>query len=127
MPFVSHSHFCYMGYTSSHLFFILQYLYYSSKLANAETISRIVLWDQGQGIINNLSALRTMPLEDWKIYNDQKHEVYQWDLHTLSPVVHQWDRDKKLHAWMHGKKHRAWSNEWQAKLKNTKEEVIAVG
>ena len=110
-----------------HLFFFLQYLYYSSKLANAETISRIVLWDQGQGIINNLSALRTMPLEDWKIYNDQTHEVYQWDLQTLSPVVHQWDRDKKLHAWMHGKKHRAWTIEWQAKLKDTKEVAVAKG
>lgn len=101
-----------LGYSFLFSLSLSQYLYYSRKLANADAINRIVLWDQGRGIINNVGALRTMPLEDWKIYNDTTHEVFQWDLQTLSPVVHQWDRDKQLHAWMNGKRHRAWSAEW---------------
>ena len=100
-------------------FFVAQYLYYSRKLTEAETIDRIVLWDQGRGIINNLGALRTQPLVDWKIYNRDKNEVYQWEYKTLSPVVHQWDRDKHLHAWMNGKQHKKWADEWEERKRAT--------
>ena len=41
------------------------YLYYTNKLANADTIRSIVVFDQGRGIINNLGAMRTKPLEEW--------------------------------------------------------------
>lgn len=99
------------------LLFVAQYLYYSRKLAEAETIDRIILWDQGRGIINNLGALRIQPLVDWKLFNREKNEVYQWDYKTLSPVVHQWDRDKHLHAWMNGKKHKSWPIEWEERKK----------
>ena len=72
------------------------YLYYSGKLANSETISRLVVWEQGKGIINNLGALRDKPFADWGFYNPKTVKVYNWD-GTLSPVVHQYDRDNHLH------------------------------
>jgi hypothetical protein len=73
------------------------YLYYSGKLANSDTISKLVVWEQGKGIINNLGALRTKTFAEWGFYNEKTYEVHNWD-GTLSPVVHQWDRDKHLHA-----------------------------
>jgi hypothetical protein len=53
------------------------------------------VWEQGKGIINNLGALRTKPFEEWGFYNKDTWEVHNWD-GTLSPVVHQFDRDKHL-------------------------------
>jgi hypothetical protein len=88
------------------------YLYYSSKLTNAGTIRSITVWEQGRGLINNLGALRTKPLSEWGMYDEDTHEVFQWDGATLSPVVHQWDRDKALHSWMHGQRHREWNVQW---------------
>src|SRR3569623_1573655 len=41
------------------------FLYYSRKLANVEQIHDIVVLDQGTGIVNNLGAMRTKPLEQW--------------------------------------------------------------
>ena len=67
----------------------MQYLYYSQKLNQASTIRRIVVWEQGRGMINNLGALRTKTLEEWGNYDPETHLVYQWDGETLSPVVHQ--------------------------------------
>lgn len=72
------------------------YLYYSGKLTNSDTISKLVVWEQGKGIINNLGALRTKTFAEWGFYNQETSEVYNWD-GTLSPVAHQWDRDKHLH------------------------------
>jgi hypothetical protein len=97
------------------------YLYYSSKLHNADTIRRIVVWEQGRGAINNLGALRTKPLREWGFYNGDTHEVFQWDGKSLSPVAHQWDRDKDLHSYMFGVRHRGWTQEWE-KRKQEKEE-----
>lgn len=55
------------------------YLYYSQKLIQASAIDRIVVWEQGRGIINNLGALRTKPLQDWgNLYNPETHQVFQW-------------------------------------------------
>lgn len=97
------------------------FLYYSQKMIQASAIERIVVWEQGRGQINNLGALRTKPLKEWgKLYNPETHQVFQWpaddDDETeeliLSPVVHQWDRDKDLHSWMTRTKHKAWEKEW---------------
>jgi hypothetical protein len=41
------------------------FLYYSGKLQNARTIRRLWVFDQGRGIVNNMGAMRTKPLEKW--------------------------------------------------------------
>jgi hypothetical protein len=82
------------------------YLYYSHKLANVRAIHDIVVFDQGSGIVNNIGAMRTQPLELWghggilKDIADSSgtrvgYQVLNWD-GTLSPVVHQYDRHKQL-------------------------------
>lgn len=96
------------------------YLYYSNKLSQADSIRKIIVWEQGRGIINNLGALRTKELKAWGNYNPKTHEVYQWDGATLSPVVHQWDRDKDLHSWMNGHMHKKWKAEWEGRKRQAK-------
>lgn len=44
------------------------YLYCSNKLFNCITIYKIIIWEQGYGIINNSSALRIKTLVEWNIY-----------------------------------------------------------
>jgi hypothetical protein len=88
-------------------------LYYSNKLANANTIQKIIVWAQGLGAINNLGALRTQSLEDWGNYNPKTSQVYQWDGLSLSPVVHQYDRDKHLHNQITRIRHREWMEQYQ--------------
>ncbi|GKY95624.1 hypothetical protein MPSEU_000523700 [Mayamaea pseudoterrestris] len=90
------------------------YLYYSGKLLNAATISKLIVWEQGRGMINNLGALRTNTLTSWGVRDPDTTVVYQWDGETPSPVVHQWDRDKDLHNYMLAK-HRTWTKEWETK------------
>lgn len=90
------------------------YLYYSRKLSNARTIRKIIVWEQGRGIINNLGALRTQTLEEWRMYCPDTHQVFNWD-GTLSPVVHQWDRDKHLHTWMTRVQFKEWLQLWNEK------------
>jgi len=87
------------------------YLYYSGKLANSASISKLVVWEQGKGIINNLGALRTKEFSEWGFYNTETKEVYNWD-GTLSPVAHQWDRDKDLHSYMQQVKFKNWKNDF---------------
>lgn len=91
------------------------YLYYSSKLSHVDTIRRIVVWEQGRGAINNLGALRTKPFSEWGLYNNKTHEIYQWNGRTLSPVAHQWDRDKNLHSYIQSVKFQRLEREWRAK------------
>ena len=88
------------------------YLYYSGKLANSKTISKLVVWEQGKGIINNLGALRTKPFADWGFYNQKTKQVYNWD-GNLSPVAHQWDRDQDLHSYYKSKRFRIWKKQFQ--------------
>lgn len=82
------------------------YLYYSNKLANANTIRSIIVFDQGRGTINNLGALRTKPLAAWgngnilQKVNDHNMTVLNWD-GTPSPVVHQFDRHKVLSTYVY--------------------------
>jgi hypothetical protein len=72
------------------------YLYYSKKLEHSFGIREVVLFEQGKGIINNLGALRSKSLKEWGIYDkDSQNAVLNWDK-TISPVAHQFDRDKEL-------------------------------
>eukprot|EP00538_Stauroneis_constricta_P006584 CAMPEP_0119546688 /NCGR_PEP_ID=MMETSP1352-20130426/998_1 /TAXON_ID=265584 /ORGANISM="Stauroneis constricta, Strain CCMP1120" /LENGTH=430 /DNA_ID=CAMNT_0007591413 /DNA_START=52 /DNA_END=1344 /DNA_ORIENTATION=- len=91
------------------------YLYYSGKLAGSSTISKLVVWEQGKGIINNLGALRTKPFSEWGFYNNQTYEVYNWD-GTLSPVAHQWDRDKHLHSHYQGELFKEWKQQFKNRV-----------
>jgi hypothetical protein len=92
------------------------YLYYSHKLSNAHAIESVTVWEQGRGLINNVGALRKKPFSEWGIYNDVTHEVFNWD-GTLSPVVHQWDRDAHLYNFriknVMGNLRTWWNDEWQ--------------
>mmetsp|Transcript_38653 Transcript_38653/g.57476 ORF Transcript_38653/g.57476 Transcript_38653/m.57476 type:complete len:440 (-) Transcript_38653:36-1355(-) len=89
------------------------YLYYSSKLANVLAIDSLTVYGQGNGIINNMGALRTKPFVEWGIYDEETHEVFNWDRETLSPVVHQWDRDKHLHGYRVGPKFSELKQKWK--------------
>lgn len=92
------------------------YLYYTHKLANVNAISSLTVWEQGRGIINNLGALRTKELTEWGNYNKTTHEVINWD-GSLSPVVHQWDRDHELHQYRFRQLFKSMQTEWEMKLK----------
>jgi hypothetical protein len=100
------------------------YLYYSNKLANAKAIRKILVQDQGYGIINNLGALRTKELEEWgngkilQVVHDENnpndiiaHNVLNWD-GSLSPAVHQFDRHKRLTNWWFHTKKREYQQRW---------------
>jgi hypothetical protein len=104
------------------------YLYYSNKLAHAETIHSILVQDQGSAIINNLGALRTKELGKWGngklIEESQKNgrdniRVLNWNGEP-SPVVHQFDRHQLLSLYWYKAKtleYRAkWENETKARL-----------
>lgn len=93
------------------------YLYYSNKLANAIAIARILVQDQGLGIVNNMGALRDKPLSEWgngKIAEktDSKYTIYNWD-GTVAPVVHQYDRHKELSKWFHDVKYEEFKVQWE--------------
>jgi hypothetical protein len=70
-------------------------------LSNANRIHDIVVFDQGTGIVNNMGAMRTAPLEEWGNGNmvmldgEGHSHVLNWD-GVVSPVVHQFDRHKSL-------------------------------
>jgi len=99
------------------------YLYYSGKLgtvdngSNAEGISKVIVHEQGKGIINNLGALRTKPLKEWGLYNAEKQLVLNWD-GTTSAVAHQYDRDKEVNIMVKGKK-RQFNQQWKTKSSTT--------
>ena len=86
------------------------YLYYSYKFQYTEAIHSIIVFDQGQGIVNNMGALRSKALHEWGngnivqvTTNDEEtnprkkhaYTVLNWD-GTPSPVVHQFDRHQQL-------------------------------
>ena len=82
------------------------FLYYSKKLGNAESIRGITVFDQGRGAINNLGAMRKAPLESWgngkilEFNSDTDMTVLNWD-GSISPVVHQFDRHPILSKYMY--------------------------
>jgi len=92
------------------------YLYYSNKLANAKAISKILVQDQGLGIVNNLGALRDKTLDEWGNgrlikRTDSAITVLNWD-GTVSPVVHQYDRHKELSKFWMKQKLKSFKTEW---------------
>mmetsp|Transcript_22978 Transcript_22978/g.52621 ORF Transcript_22978/g.52621 Transcript_22978/m.52621 type:complete len:663 (-) Transcript_22978:424-2412(-) len=70
------------------------YLFRKNVLVNAQGINEIIMHEQGKGAVNNLSAMRIKTLKEWGVLKDNG-KVYNWD-GSLSPVVHQYDRDKEL-------------------------------
>lgn len=95
------------------------YLYYSGKLnadsGDVEGISKVIVHEQGKGIINNLGALRTKPLQEWGMYDAEKQLVLNWDGST-SPVAHQYDRDKEVNIMVKAKK-RQFDQLWKSSNK----------
>jgi len=94
------------------------YLYYSGKLgkvndeSNVEGTSRVIVHEQGKGIINNLGALREKPLKEQGMYNAEKQLVLNWDGST-SAVAHQYDRNKEVNIVVKTKK-RQFEQQWKA-------------
>lgn len=78
------------------------YLYYSKKMETQPRIKEIKVYKQGEGVINNLAALRKQTLEEQHVL-DKNNNVLNWD-GSLSPVAHQVDRDDKLRIAMNTKK-----------------------
>jgi hypothetical protein len=117
------------------------FLHYSHKFKNTETIHSIVVFDQGQGIVNNMGALRTKPLEEWgngkilkSIVNEEEtnprkktaYTVLNWD-GAVSPVVHQFDRHKQLSEYFFKIKGGEFMDKWHQRKKKTllRKETIA--
>ena len=69
------------------------YLYYSNSLEGVEGICEVITYKQGQGIVNNLAAMRNSPLRQQGVLVDGN--VINWDS-SISAVAHQYDRDKEL-------------------------------
>lgn len=74
------------------------YVYYYHLLENAMGISKVTVYPQGRGAINNLAAMRIKPLREWGVL-DKDNLVLNWD-GSISPVVHQFDRDDELKKMM---------------------------
>lgn len=104
------------------------YIHYSHKLKHAtDTISAVVVFDQGQGIVNNMGALRIKELYEWgngNIVNytesTGQYIVQNWD-GTPSPVVHQFDRHKKLSDYYFKTRGRQYMDRWKHKLETLKQ------
>ena len=79
------------------------YLYYAKKLENAHGIREIEVFEQGKGIINNLGVLRSKPLKEWGLLDDETLNVLNWD-GSVSRVAHQFDRDDELNKFIKGKR-----------------------
>jgi len=99
-------------------------LYYSNKLASADRIHAIVVFDQGTGIVNNLAALRSQPLEEWgngrlvEKTDSGGFVVKNWD-GSVSPVVHQFDRHKELARYFSRKKGKEDYRKWKQNNENS--------
>ena len=105
------------------------YLHYSHKFKYTDTIHSVVVFDQGQGIVNNLGAMRTKPLEEWgngKLLEtattdgNKKYVVRNWDL-TVSPVVHQYDRHKQLSTFFYKTLGQIWMDQWNIRKEKLKQ------
>lgn len=103
------------------------FLHYSHKFKQTATIHSIVIFDQGQGIVNNMGALRTKPLEEWgnrkilrTVVNPEEtnprkatsYTVLNWD-GSVSPVVHQFDRHRQLSDYFFKIKGGEFMDQWQ--------------
>ena len=84
------------------------YLYYSGQLgdeteSSTKGISKVIVHAQGEGIINNLAALRDKPLSKWGLYNAETELVLNWDGST-SAVAHQQDQNEETNKMVKAKK-----------------------
>ena len=92
-------------------------MYYSGQLGDdsgnpiATGISKVIVHEQGTGLINNLAALREKPLSEWGLYNAHKELVLNWDGST-SAVAHQYDRDAEVNIMVKMKK-RNFEKHWK--------------
>ena len=82
------------------------YLHYSGSLESLGGIKRVIVNQQGRGIINNLGLLREKPLREQGVLETSEEtrnvggmRVLNWD-GSPSSVVHQFDRDKELNKVM---------------------------
>jgi len=112
------------------------FLHYSHKFKYTEKIHSVVVFDQGQGIVNNLGALRTKGLEEWgngKLLKTEvdkneknhlkkfKYTILNWD-GTISPVVHQYDRHKQLSDFFYKVKGGEYMDNWHKRQKKLQKE-----
>jgi len=93
------------------------YLYYSKGLHDA--VDKIVVFEQGVGIVNNLGALREKSLKERGIL-DENGMVLNWDK-TISHVAHQVDRDQDLNKIVKNRK-SVFKKEWNQEKALHKEE-----
>jgi hypothetical protein len=80
-------------------------------------ISKIIVHEQGHGIINNLAALRARPLSEQGMYDSTNEVVLNWD-GSISAVAHQYDRDKEVNNMVKGKK-RIFESNWMKQQQQT--------
>ena len=91
------------------------YLYYMDMLNNVAGISNIFFEEQGTGNVNNLSAMREKPLTEWGVFDKGKGFVLNWDK-SISPVVHQFDRDDELKNFVNTKRNN-FLQQWKSQSK----------
>ena len=84
------------------------------KNNNVQGIEKVIVVPQGEGVINNLGILRSTLLSELGLYNKDKQLVLNVD-GTVSPVVHQYDRDAELSELMRSRL-RKMTHEWNDKM-----------
>jgi hypothetical protein len=75
------------------------YLYHNGTLMNAAGIREVIAVEHGKGNVLNLSVLRSKPLTEWGLYDPKQQIVLNWDK-TVTPIVHQFDRDAELNQFV---------------------------
>lgn len=87
------------------------YLHYYNKLVDTSGIDRVVVYDQGKGAVNNLGAMKEKPLKEWGVLDIDRNLILNWDK-SVSPVVHQVDRDNDLRMISNAKR-KAYVKHWR--------------
>lgn len=77
-------------------------------------IEKVIAVPQGKGVINNLGIMRSSLLSELGLYNKDTQLVLNVD-GTISPVVHQYDRDAELSDLMRSRL-RKMTQEWITKM-----------
>ena len=94
------------------------YLHYSRDLEHTEGIEKVVVFEQGKGIINNLGVLRNKPLRERGLLDDEM-TVLNWD-GSISYVAHQFDRDDELNKFVKGKR-QGFMMRWKERKQKNKQ------
>ena len=87
------------------------YLYYYDKLVGTSGVEKIIVYEQGKGAVNNLGAMKTKPLKEWGILETDTKMILNWD-NSVSPVVHQVDRDDDLKQ-ITNEKRKSYVRQWK--------------